>query len=68
LLFTTLILSHIIACLWYFLAKIEGFGPDTWVVRRGIMDESNFMKYLNAMYWTYATISTVGYGDIAAET
>jgi hyperpolarization activated cyclic nucleotide-gated potassium channel 2 len=36
LMFTTLIMSHIVACLWYFTAKIEGFGPDTWVVRRDI--------------------------------
>jgi hypothetical protein len=25
------VIAHISACLWYFMAKLEGFGPDTWV-------------------------------------
>jgi hypothetical protein len=54
--------------MWYFVAKIEGFSPDSWVVRRGILDEPNFTKYVNSLYWTYATMATVGYGDIHGET
>jgi hyperpolarization activated cyclic nucleotide-gated potassium channel 1 len=25
------VIAHICTCLWYFMAKLEGFGPDTWV-------------------------------------
>jgi voltage-gated potassium channel len=32
------------------------------------MNESDGRKYISALYWTYATISTVGYGDISSET
>ena len=28
---STLICVHIVSCLWYFVAKIKRFGPDTWV-------------------------------------
>ena len=29
--FDALVSSHIIACLWYFLARIRGFNDDTWL-------------------------------------
>ena len=32
------IMAHFTACMWYFIAKIDGFGPDTWVVRHGFQD------------------------------
>jgi hypothetical protein len=33
-----LILSHVSACLWYFVTKMEDFNPQTWVVRTGYTD------------------------------
>ena len=44
---------HLMACLWYLLAKIEDFSPDTWVVRADILDDDNFSKYLMAVYWAF---------------
>jgi len=32
-LFTISICVNIMACLWYFVAKMRGFGPDTWVAK-----------------------------------
>lgn len=29
---------HVVACLWYFLARVDDFSPDTWVVRYGYLD------------------------------
>lgn len=59
---------HIIACFWYYTAKIDGFSPDTWVVRSGYIDKSIGEKYLISVYWALTTLSTVGYGDISART
>jgi len=65
---TVVICAHIVACLWYFIAKLEGFNPDTWVSRSGYMDDNDGRIYIAAIYWSFTTMSTVGYGDITAET
>jgi hyperpolarization activated cyclic nucleotide-gated potassium channel 1 len=62
------VIAHIIGCLWYFMAKLEGFPPDSWVFKNGYMNESDDFKYITALYWTYTTVSTVGYGDISPTT
>jgi hyperpolarization activated cyclic nucleotide-gated potassium channel 1 len=67
-LMTVLICLHLASCFWYFSAKLDGFGPETWVVRYGYMDDSDGDKYMAAFYWALTTLSTVGYGDIGAET
>ena len=38
---SVLLLVHITACFWFYVAKFEDFNPDTWVVRHGYMDASN---------------------------
>jgi hypothetical protein len=37
-------------------------------VQKNIQDESNSVKYLYAVYWALQTLTTVGYGDIPADT
>jgi hypothetical protein len=37
-----IIIIHITACLFYLLAKLDELNPETWVVRYGFQDESNF--------------------------
>lgn len=59
---------HIISCIWCFSAKIQSYGPDTWVYRSGLVDNSNFDIYVTAVYWAFATLSTIGYGDVSANT
>ena len=53
------------------------FGPDTWVVRTGYQDAAIGEQYLVAVYWylykilifrVFQTLTTVGYGDVAAVT
>lgn len=65
---SVLLLVHLMACFWFLAAKIDGFTPDTWVVRTGIIDESHFSQYLYSVYWAFQTLTTVGYGDISAVT
>ncbi len=63
-----LICLHLAACFWYFTAKLDGFGPDTWVVRYDYRNSSDADLYMTAFYWALTTPSTVGYGDIGAVT
>ena len=46
-------LVHLMACFWYMLAKFEGFGPDTWIVRAGLVDDDYFSKYMTSVYWAF---------------
>ena len=61
-------ICHITAWIWFFVSRIEGFGPDTWVVSSDNLNKTPLFQYITALYWTYATLSTVGYGDISGHT
>eukprot|EP00347_Sterkiella_histriomuscorum_P012023 403370187 len=63
-----IIIAHIFACFWYITARINDFGPDTWVFRRRILDNEVYAQYMLAYYWSSQTITTLGYGDIPAVT
>ena len=66
--FSVCLLIHVVGCLWYFLAKLDDFSPDTWVVRAGLLDAENISIYLASVYYAFSTLTTVGYGDINALT
>jgi len=59
---------HLVTCFWYYSSVLEGFHPDTWVVRAGYADETTTTKYIASMYWSFTTLTTVGYGDISPYT
>lgn len=63
-----LLCVHLMACFWYYSAKIEGFNPQTWVARSGIYQNDNISLYIVSLYWSITTLCTVGYGDIHAQT
>ena len=63
---STFIICHIFACIWYLIARIESFNPDTWVMRMGLLDEPNVNVYLQSLYFSFTVFLTVGYGDIYA--
>ena len=65
---TITIIAHIVACIWIFLAKLEGSDPDSWIVRAGYADDPDSTVYIASLYWAFTTMSTVGYGDISART
>ena len=60
-----LFFAHLVACFWFLFAKIDEFGPDTWVAKRGVAHRSSSYQYLVAFYWSVQTITTVGFGDVS---
>ena len=59
---------HLMTCAWYFTARVEGLGPETWVVHCGLQDKTAGDAYIASLYWTITTLATVGYGDIIPTT
>ena len=56
--------THLIACLWYYLTLFE---RDSWSVAYGVLDADLYTKYLAAIYWAFSTLTTVGFGDVSAN-
>lgn len=68
LIFCVFVLSHFVACMFYFTARLDNFGPNTWIVRNDLIDSSDGMKYLKSLYFTITILTTVGFGDITPYT
>ena len=39
---TIVVITHLFACFWFLTAKINDFDPDTWIVRKGLIDSDNY--------------------------
>ena len=63
-----IVLCHNLACLWFWIAKLEGFSANTWVARFELSEADPLTQYISAFYFIIATITTVGYGDFNAAT
>jgi hyperpolarization activated cyclic nucleotide-gated potassium channel 1 len=62
------VIIHIGSCFWIIQARISEDIYRSWIFRNGYMDKSNFEIYIASFYFMVATITTVGFGDIHAET
>lgn len=70
--------GHVVACFWFFITtrSCTGFyNPtddgmpvliQTWATTFGYQTMSTYGRYIGSLYWTFATLFTIGYGDIHA--
>jgi hypothetical protein len=70
------VFCHIVACLWIFSARFNGNHNDpnfcieeagTWICQGDFNSLPDWKLYFTAIYFIMSTITTVGYGDIAAN-
>lgn len=60
----TIILIHISSCLWIYIAQIND-EYENWINRSFFeLNQDNFSLYIASFYFTFCTVSTIGYGDI----
>lgn len=59
---------HFVSCMWVFIARMEDFGPDSWPAQSNISNDDKVRLYIAAFYWAVTSFTTVGYGDITAQT
>ena len=62
------LMIHILACLWFYITKLDDIQVDTWPYRSGLLDKNTLETYLASLYWVLTTLATVGYGDVVAYT
>ena len=57
------ICGHILACIFIFLSHLEN---PSWVTQQNLSNSPKFEIYISSFYYVYATVFTVGYGDIVS--
>eukprot|EP00002_Diphylleia_rotans_P027803 TRINITY_DN5590_c0_g1_i3.p1 TRINITY_DN5590_c0_g1~~TRINITY_DN5590_c0_g1_i3.p1 ORF type:complete len:736 (-),score=147.16 TRINITY_DN5590_c0_g1_i3:1504-3711(-) len=62
--FLMMLFAHWFGCTWFFIAKVEGLGENTWAHAAGLNGEDAFTQYLTSAYWALVVMTTVGFGDI----
>jgi len=65
---------HLLACGWYLCAHVHEDYSITWLARRilpdghSLLEEGPLIHWANSMYFVLTVFTTVGFGDISAQT
>lgn len=63
----TLFATHVAACVFYFLATRPNHKKATWLsLVTNASNQTMLDSYVTSLYWSIATLSSVGYGDLHA--
>ncbi|KAM3127525.1 hypothetical protein pb186bvf_020367 [Paramecium bursaria] len=62
------ILVHFMGCIWYFNAAYDSQNINTWIYRNQLQDSDVLTQYIASIYYSFTTLTTVGYGDIHSST
>lgn len=57
-------LINLFGCFWVVVEIFNRDPSNDWKGYADLLDESNSMLYISALYWAITTCATVGYGDI----
>lgn len=63
--------AHLFACFWFYASSQSAQESQKWYVAAGLSpnDEDDVEdKYISSLYWSFTTMTTVGYGDVAPTT
>jgi len=60
-----LCIGHVSACMFWYLPEL--MTKETWFDHYGYRNANVYDQYVLTLYWTFTTLSTVGYGDIVAR-
>lgn len=60
--------AHVLACFWHYIAlpDVASGMKNTWLKQFGFEGGDLGTRYIAALYYTFVTMLTVGYGDIRA--
>lgn len=61
-----LLYFHITSCIWIFISslKFNETNQTNWILKNNLNNNSMFEIYIVSLYYIFATLFTVGYGDI----